>query len=202
MRQISISPRRNQTIAILKPGIIDSLAIAAISGYQRYLSPHKGFRCAHRVLHQGESCSQYVKRKVQEDGFVAALRSSRRRFAECKEANLVIQERRRNYLLSLAAGTSLAIAANTNVAIKDETLETPPTEAEDNSFREQENQSGSNDAAGSSNCNEFDGSCIEVGCDVANCLSVVDVGTCDLAGLDCSGVDACSGLDACGSCSW
>ncbi len=59
MRQLSIFSPRNQAIATLSPGIIDSLAIAAITGYQRYLSPYKGFRCAHRVLHQGESCSQY-----------------------------------------------------------------------------------------------------------------------------------------------
>lgn len=37
------------------------IAIACIGGYQRYLSPHKGFVCAHRRLHGGDSCSQYVK---------------------------------------------------------------------------------------------------------------------------------------------
>jgi putative component of membrane protein insertase Oxa1/YidC/SpoIIIJ protein YidD len=102
MRQLSSFSLRNQAIATLKPGIIDSLAIAAITGYQRYLSPYKGFRCAHRVLYQGESCSQYVKRAVGEKGLLAARQSSRLRFIECNEANQIIQERQRNDLLSIA----------------------------------------------------------------------------------------------------
>jgi putative component of membrane protein insertase Oxa1/YidC/SpoIIIJ protein YidD len=92
-RQSSIFARRQDAVNSLRLGIIDSLAISAITGYQRYLSPHKGFRCAHRALHQGESCSQYVKREVQEEGLMAALRSSRVRFAECKEANQIIRAR-------------------------------------------------------------------------------------------------------------
>jgi putative component of membrane protein insertase Oxa1/YidC/SpoIIIJ protein YidD len=177
---------RPPSITTLKPGIIDSLAISAITGYQRYLSPHKGFRCAHRVLHQGESCSQYVKRAVREEGLVTALRCSRVRFAECHEANRVIRERRQKYLLSISSGGGLAI--------EDESEEIPLTgvEPEDNS---------GNSAA--SNCNGFDGSCIEASCDgvdflsgetseclsssTSDCGSVSDCGSCDLAGLDCGG---------------
>ena len=50
------------------PGPGARLAIAAISGYQRFVSPYKGYRCAHRLHHGGESCSQYVKRELQQQG--------------------------------------------------------------------------------------------------------------------------------------
>lgn len=186
MRQISIFPPRNQAITTLKPGIIDSLAIAAITGYQRYLSPHKGFRCAHRVLHQGESCSQYVKREVQEEGLLLALRQSRLRFAECKEASRVIQTRRREYLISLSSEDT----SDTNWDPP-----TPLTEAEEQSSQENEQQR-LNNASSLNNCNNCDSPCIDAGCESANCLSAVDCASCDLAGLDCGG------LDACGGCSW
>jgi Putative membrane protein insertion efficiency factor len=195
MRQLSIFSPRNQAIATLSPGIIDSLAIAAITGYQRYLSPYKGFRCAHRVLHQGESCSQYVKREVQAEGLLVALRRSRSvsgresrvRFAECKEANRFIQTRRRDYLISLSSEET----SDTNWDPP-----TPLTEAEEHFLRENEQQRLKNNASSSNNCNNCDNSCIDAGCESINCLSAVDCASCDLAGLDCSG------LDACGGCSW
>ena len=189
-RQSSIFDRRHDVINSPRPRIIDSLAIAAITGYQRYLSPHKGFRCAHRVLHQGESCSQYVKREVQEEGLVAALRSSRVRFLECKEANQIIRARRRDYLLSLSAATS-----NPALSLSQQASEDEPAEVEEPSLGEKE-QSRGNNSSTSDNCNGFDGSCIDAGCESVNCLSAADCGACDLTGLDCSGLDGCS------SCSW
>ena len=64
-----------------------SFAIASITGYQKYVSPYKGFSCAHRVFYGGESCSQYVKRILGEVGFSEAITASRRRFSECREAH-------------------------------------------------------------------------------------------------------------------
>jgi putative component of membrane protein insertase Oxa1/YidC/SpoIIIJ protein YidD len=189
-RQSSIFVGRHNAISSPRLGLIDSLAIAAITGYQRYLSPHKGFRCAHRVLHQGESCSQYVKREVQEEGLVAALRSSRLRFAECKEANQIIRARRRDYLLSLSASASYPTPSLSKQATEDEA-----SEVEEPSLGEKEQPRGNNSST-SDNCNGFDGSCVDTGCESANCLSAADCGSCDLAGLDCSGLDGCSG------CSW
>lgn len=84
---ISVSRKRN---------IIDSLAIAAISGYQRHLSPRKGFACAHRVLHGGDSCSQYVKGAIAQNGLIAAIALSKQRFAQCKIANEMLQAKRFN----------------------------------------------------------------------------------------------------------
>lgn len=45
-----------------------SICVVRISAYQKYLSPHKGFACADRVLYQGESCSQYIKTLVAHEG--------------------------------------------------------------------------------------------------------------------------------------
>jgi putative component of membrane protein insertase Oxa1/YidC/SpoIIIJ protein YidD len=109
MRQPSIFPRKWYWSNSQQIAIIDFLSIAAISGYQRYLSPYKGFRCAHRVLYEGESCSQYVKRKVQEEGLIAALQSSRIRFIECAEANQIIQSRQQDYLISISSDVNLEI---------------------------------------------------------------------------------------------
>ena len=68
-----------------------NFAIASISTYQKYLSPYKGFACAHRVLYGGESCSQYVKRMLGEVGFSQAVTASRQRFADCREANQILK---------------------------------------------------------------------------------------------------------------
>lgn len=66
------------------------LAIA-ITGYQRHLSPRKGFCCAHRVRHGGVSCSEYVKQAVLAEGVWQALPGIRLRFAECKAAVLALR---------------------------------------------------------------------------------------------------------------
>ncbi|MCU0541563.1 MAG: membrane protein insertion efficiency factor YidD [Oscillatoriaceae cyanobacterium Prado104] len=72
---------------------IRQLAIASISGYQKHISPKKGFCCAHRVLYGGESCSQYVKGAIAKFGLFEVLKASRRRFAACKQANQILKAR-------------------------------------------------------------------------------------------------------------
>ncbi|MGL5059348.1 MAG: membrane protein insertion efficiency factor YidD [Microcoleus sp.] len=69
------------------------LAIASISGYQKHISPKKGFACGHRVLYGGESCSQYIKSSIGQFGFFEAVKKSRRRFAACKQANEILKSR-------------------------------------------------------------------------------------------------------------
>lgn len=73
------------------PGVGARTAIAAIQAYQRYLSPYKGYRCAHRLHHGGESCSQYVKREIEEEGLVGIRAKAAARFAECREAGLAMK---------------------------------------------------------------------------------------------------------------
>lgn len=74
-----------------------TLVINLIRDYQKFLSPHKGFSCAYRVLHGGESCSQYFKRVVGEDGILIAISSAKNRFRECREANENLKLRRKKY---------------------------------------------------------------------------------------------------------
>lgn len=68
-------------------------AIASLDFYQQRLSPHKGFACPHRLLHGGESCSDYVKRMLHEQSLMAALGQTPRRFRACSTAGRMIQLR-------------------------------------------------------------------------------------------------------------
>nr|WP_272901715.1 membrane protein insertion efficiency factor YidD [Methylomicrobium sp. RS1] len=63
------------------------LAILLIVFYQKFISPHKGFRCAYAVLHGGDSCSEAVKTIVRDKGPFGGYRDIRARFQACKEAN-------------------------------------------------------------------------------------------------------------------
>jgi len=66
----------------------------AIATYQKWISPHKGFVCAHRVLHRGESCSQYIKRSILEHGLWNAIPLVQERFEDCKVANAILKAQR------------------------------------------------------------------------------------------------------------
>ena len=58
-----------------------------ISAYQQHISPKKGFACPHRLLHGGESCSDYIKRILSEQDLVSSVRSSIDRFQNCTQAS-------------------------------------------------------------------------------------------------------------------
>ena len=64
-----------------------------ISCYQKRLSPHKGFSCAHRGLHKGDSCSEFTKKSILEKGIFASLKEIKQRFNECRDAALIIHKR-------------------------------------------------------------------------------------------------------------
>ncbi len=68
------------------------IVVFLISLYQRLLSPYKGYRCAHAVLHQGPSCSAAVKDIVREHGVLGALPRARQRFAQCRMAYRSLQD--------------------------------------------------------------------------------------------------------------
>jgi putative component of membrane protein insertase Oxa1/YidC/SpoIIIJ protein YidD len=61
-------------------------ASAAIVGYQRYLSPYKGFRCAYRAKTGRASCSEYAKRLVNKLGVGALSKGLPKQFARCRLA--------------------------------------------------------------------------------------------------------------------
>ncbi|QTL37564.1 membrane protein insertion efficiency factor YidD [Pseudoalteromonas viridis] len=71
---------------------MDYLAILLIRFYQRFISPYKGFRCAHAVVHGGESCSHAVLAIVKADGLWGGYRKIRARMRACKQAYLMLEQ--------------------------------------------------------------------------------------------------------------
>jgi putative component of membrane protein insertase Oxa1/YidC/SpoIIIJ protein YidD len=59
---------------------------ALIRQYQQRLSPRKGWSCAHRVAHGGDSCSSAVRDIVRRHGVLRGVRPTVRRFAACYAA--------------------------------------------------------------------------------------------------------------------
>lgn len=67
--------------------VAQATLINLIDGYKTYISPKKGFSCPHRLLHGGESCSDYVKRMLTQQRLISALQSSVHRFGDCTAAS-------------------------------------------------------------------------------------------------------------------
>jgi len=74
--------------------LMDWVLIKAIGFYQRRISPRKGWRCAHRVLHGGPSCSGFVKIAIRTYGWREAIPIVKGRFAECKQASRTLRAQR------------------------------------------------------------------------------------------------------------
>jgi len=66
------------------------VAVESIALYQRYVSPHKGYHCAHRRFHGGLSCSEYVKQTIATVGLRRSLPLARQRFQACRMAHETI----------------------------------------------------------------------------------------------------------------
>lgn len=71
--------------------LLTRAAVMTISGYQRHVSPHKGFSCAYRIHRDGDSCSQYAKRVLETDGLSGFGAKLKARFAECRESHLALR---------------------------------------------------------------------------------------------------------------
>jgi putative component of membrane protein insertase Oxa1/YidC/SpoIIIJ protein YidD len=184
-----------------------------ISGYQKYLSPLKGFSCAHRVWHRGESCSQYTKRTIVDRGLVAAIPLVRKRFGDCKIANERVK------LWRLQQRTTCD--RQRVMSLSDSWAQIDRFAQEGESDEERERQERKlKDLSSPNSCflNEFDccADCANLGnydchachalhlpaidCAAIDCAGL-DCGALDCSGLDCGGCDGCSGLD-CSGCSW
>jgi len=65
---------------------LKSIALFAITAYQRYVSPYKGFCCAYRV-HTGQaSCSALGYRAIRMRGVWSGIAILRKRFDRCATA--------------------------------------------------------------------------------------------------------------------
>jgi putative component of membrane protein insertase Oxa1/YidC/SpoIIIJ protein YidD len=73
---------------------MSAVAVAGIDLYRRYLSPLKGFSCAHNHVHRAGSCSTYGREVYAAHGLIDATRLMRARFAECKAAGAVVHASR------------------------------------------------------------------------------------------------------------
>lgn len=71
--------------------LADSLAMGAIAQYQRHLSPRKGYACAHRMAHGGESCSEHIKGLIARYGLMQAATLAPGRFRACRDAHLLLR---------------------------------------------------------------------------------------------------------------
>ncbi|MBC7290266.1 MAG: membrane protein insertion efficiency factor YidD [Actinotalea sp.] len=67
-------------------------ADALIRGYQRHLSPRKGFTCAHLVAHGGTSCSAAVRGILARRGVVRGAVPTALRFLACYQAAALLQQ--------------------------------------------------------------------------------------------------------------
>jgi putative component of membrane protein insertase Oxa1/YidC/SpoIIIJ protein YidD len=63
-----------------------TLALAAISIYQRYTSPHKGFCCAYRAHTDFSSCSSLGFPAIRRYGVLRGLKALRQRLELCRVA--------------------------------------------------------------------------------------------------------------------
>ncbi len=163
---------------VLRPGYFSALpshaAAGLITAYQKYLSPLKGFSCAHRVLHRGESCSQYVKRTILERGLSDAWPESRQRFRDCRSA----------YLTIMASRSRVNAMASSN--------EDPEYEG----AAEPKKKKNSQSSAGSTGSSPTSSECclpdfVTMSSDGCSCLStVVEGGGCDAWACDAGACDA------------
>jgi len=69
---------------------INLSALSLVRGYQKYISPHKGFICAHRALYGGPSCSQFFYESIINNGLYTATINLYNRGKDCRAAAMFL----------------------------------------------------------------------------------------------------------------
>jgi putative component of membrane protein insertase Oxa1/YidC/SpoIIIJ protein YidD len=64
-----------------------------IQFYQRYISPYKGFRCAHAAYYHGDSCSGAVSKIIRRQGLVNGFIAIKNQFSRCSQAYLALKQK-------------------------------------------------------------------------------------------------------------
>ena len=93
------------------------VAALCIRLYQRFISPYKGYRCAHRALHGGPSCSEFARLYALDHGLWAMLAALRIRFRECrlaKETMMFARKGRRDRRSRLTGSACDAVTSCTD----------------------------------------------------------------------------------------
>lgn len=70
--------------------MINRMAEFLLAYYQRHLSPKKGYCCAHDILSQSGSCSDWALLVVWSVGLLSMEKQLPSRRLSCREANLVL----------------------------------------------------------------------------------------------------------------
>lgn len=81
----------SMTTGICVDPLARKIARDAIAAYKTYISPRKGFACAHRLVHGGESCSTYIKHLLGQESLMSAVQLSRQRFKACAAASYTLK---------------------------------------------------------------------------------------------------------------
>lgn len=89
---------------------MQQLVLSLSRCYRWFLSPYKGFRCAHRVHRGGLSCSAFGERAIRRHGVRAGLLVLRRRLRVCGRVHMTIQQKQASRPLRGDAARDLAIA--------------------------------------------------------------------------------------------
>ena len=76
--------------------MLTKFSITVINLYQHYLSPHKGYCCAHRAYTGEDSCSQYAKVAIAEHGLFSAFPLIKEQFEKCEFAAKEMKKERKN----------------------------------------------------------------------------------------------------------
>ena len=74
--------------------MIRKTIILCIKGYQKFISPKKGFTCAHSKLHGGTGCSGAVIKIIQEVPLVQWKEKISNRFESCKQSSMELKKER------------------------------------------------------------------------------------------------------------
>lgn len=82
------------------------VALAAIRGYQRWISPYKGFHCAYRVHTGCAGCSALGHRVIRRFGVWDGLPLLRERMARCGAVHDAYRRRQADLATNAAAGSA------------------------------------------------------------------------------------------------
>jgi len=66
----------------------------AISVYKKYVSPFKGFRCAYRVLHGGNSCSTEIYELINKHGVLKGIPLAKVQLKRCTAAYKILSSKK------------------------------------------------------------------------------------------------------------
>ena len=71
--------------------MLQELSIVVIKFYQKFLSQHKGYECAYRVLNEGQSCSAIGLQIFELNQFPQSIQLLEMQFNACHNAALTLK---------------------------------------------------------------------------------------------------------------